>query len=372
MTIEINRQNAGNQLLAMTANYQTAVTSIQAIKTAIQAFIDSPDLQSQAYNSLRAHYIDYHFPILNGMLSFIDETLAANSSYQNQMCTLKGNYLNETALRNQLEEIWSLRYNIFQIVPFYQTLLNLIEKTVQDKLDSLILFQQNTQGLYITAQALLENVKTGISLIEAATYNPTTHTFSFPPGLNLDMTWQETLNAVWDDKQANGMKALEFQGDQAYIKGFDPTVTCYSADPVNLSTGNFIYQKEDLHIPGVIPLTLTRFYNALDRHSGALGSGWVHNYEQRLELQDKKLVFHKADGREETFIKVADNLFINGHTGITKITFNMATNHYHHRENDKHTYFDQTGRMIIYQDQNGNQAVKRQIKQTPNDSIKAA
>jgi len=34
----------------------------------------------------------------------------------------------------------------------------------------------------------------------------------------------------------------------------------YGGDPVNMSTGNFIYSREDLSMPGVYPLALKRFY----------------------------------------------------------------------------------------------------------------
>ena len=44
-----------------------------------------------------------------------------------------------------------------------------------------------------------------------------------------------------------------------------------SEDPVNLSTGNFIYEHEDLKVGGAIPLSFHRYYNSKDRRSGVLG-----------------------------------------------------------------------------------------------------
>ena len=42
-----------------------------------------------------------------------------------------------------------------------------------------------------------------------------------------------------------------------------PLVCAFSGDPVNMSTGNFIYSKEDILIPGRFPLSFKRFYNAI-------------------------------------------------------------------------------------------------------------
>ncbi|MCL1852497.1 MAG: hypothetical protein FWF88_05620 [Peptococcaceae bacterium] len=120
---------------------------------------------------------------------------------------------------------------------------------IQEKLDSLYTFESSTRGLYGTPQSILPDIRTGIAAIEASVYNPVNHTFSFPPGVSPDMSWRETLNAKWDEKMAEGMKILTFEGGQAYAKGLSD-YTSYSTDPVNLSTGNFIYQKVDMILYG--------------------------------------------------------------------------------------------------------------------------
>ena len=57
----------------------------------------------------------------------------------------------------------------------------------------------------------------------------------------------------------------------------DSSVICL--DPVNMSTGNFIYDHTDLRVDGEIALSFRRFYNALDSKKGALGMRFLHNYE---------------------------------------------------------------------------------------------
>jgi YD repeat-containing protein len=50
-------------------------------------------------------------------------------------------------------------------------------------------------------------------------------------------------------------------------------------DPVKLSSGLFVYQKTDLVLPDVIPLSLTRTYRQNDSRSRPFGVGTTHPYE---------------------------------------------------------------------------------------------
>ena len=70
------------------------------------------------------------------------------------------------------------------------------------------------------------------------------------------------------------------------LKGIMKDSTAYSPDPVNLTTGNFIYEKEDMDLKGSYPLTFRRFYNAINGRSGSMGDGWNHSFEVYVEEKD--------------------------------------------------------------------------------------
>jgi len=53
-------------------------------------------------------------------------------------------------------------------------------------------------------------------------------------------------------------------------------------DPVDLSTGLFVYQQTDLMLPDVIPISLTRIYRPNDTKWRPFGSGTRHPYEMFL------------------------------------------------------------------------------------------
>jgi RHS repeat-associated protein len=71
-------------------------------------------------------------------------------------------------------------------------------------------------------------------------------------------------------------------GSPNYEKGQGPTCLrsiCKGGEPVDLSSGLFIYDKTDLTLPDVIPVTLERTYTADDSLSRSFGIGAMANYD---------------------------------------------------------------------------------------------
>ena len=77
----------------------------------------------------------------------------------------------------------------------------------------------------------------------------------------------------------------------------------FGGDPVNLNTGNYIYEKKDLVIPGITELSFHMFYNSMDTYrDGSLGEGWHHNYEIFLEQRGAGILhLHLGDGRRVVY-----------------------------------------------------------------------
>lgn len=96
--------------------------------------------------------------------------------------------------------------------------------------------------------------------------------------------------------------SLKLLESRTVLKGMQ-SLCEYSEDPVNLSTGNFVYQKTDLTILGAHPLSFCRFYNAMDKRKGVFGRGWRHNFESSLLIEGEEITLIGKDGREEKFKK---------------------------------------------------------------------
>jgi len=61
-----------------------------------------------------------------------------------------------------------------------------------------------------------------------------------------------------------------------------------AADPVSIFNGSYFTIETDLEIPGPggMDLRLVRSYSSRLDYAGPLGHGWIHTYDQHLELQD--------------------------------------------------------------------------------------
>lgn len=107
--------------------------------------------------------------------------------------------------------------------------------------------------------------------------------------------------------------------------GADPRRMDGGMDPVALSTGEMVFEATDVELPSRgVPLSFTRSYRSGAPRSGALGPGFSHNYEERIEpIADEDstrgLPFCRRSLDEDDLI--ACLLHHDGHGGATLFTF---------------------------------------------------
>ena len=152
----------------------------------------------------------------------------------------------------------------------------------------------------------------------------------------------EEVQARWNKVTEDGEKAVEKL--MANIKGAETICHAFSKDPVNLSTGNFIYDRTDLEVGGRESFAFRRFYNAINAHRGVLGKDWNHNYEVHLEFSDGEAVLLREDGKEERFFWEKDrylSLF------ASEGALEKEKNGYTYRTRAQKTYrFDKEGKCL--------------------------
>ena len=104
-----------------------------------------------------------------------------------------------------------------------------------------------------------------------------------PDGGNLDMTGMKgTLDA--DAARIKNPESAKSEKTEKEKLGAGDTSCKKSSDPINLSTGNFIYDHEDMQAGGEIPLSFHRYYNSKDTGTGTMGSCFLHNYEMEVQI----------------------------------------------------------------------------------------
>jgi len=128
------------------------------------------------------------------------------------------------------------------------------------------------------------------------------------------------------------------------------------ADPVVLSTGNYVQNHIDLQMPGKgFPFEFRRFYNSKfsDQTAQPLGFGWTFNYNERVQDTGTNTLVVQGDGSTWTFFPTN-----NGYIGEPGVFDNLV----HNPDStwtltDKSqtvTSFDSTGRLVSITDKNNN------------------
>lgn len=151
----------------------------------------------------------------------------------------------------------------------------------------------------------------------------------------------------------------KMQRAMTYLKGL-VLFSEFSMDPVNLSTGNFYYEKEDITVRGRLPLVFKRHYNALDKGGGALGEGWSHSLEARIGIVNeeegnyiKKIILYLEDGRETAFVRDdAASCFRDIYTGSEEIE--KTDEGYLYKKGMLSYAFDDDGHLMSMTDEDGN------------------
>lgn len=119
----------------------------------------------------------------------------------------------------------------------------------------------------------------------------------------------------------------------------------FGGDPVNLNTGNYVYDREDLYIQGNLPLEFKRYYNSMSKWKGsAIAEGWKHNYEIKAEIENnkKQITLMMEDGRELKYRRESDGTY-HSLFGDSEEFSGLPDGGFRFRMEEREYYFDENG-----------------------------
>lgn len=171
-----------------------------------------------------------------------------------------------------------------------------------------------------------------------------------PNGGNMDMQKMNAALAASLEKIQEAKLSREKAIEDSLL-GTDPDAVETSIDPVNLSTGNFIYDFEDLAIDGEIPLSFHRYYNSKDSRISVLGKSFRHNYEIYWNVNDDGEVdIIMEDGQHKVFA-VENGVYYGKNTATDFLTSDKQ--HFYLKDVDDNTYiFDKDKKLIRIENRN--------------------
>ncbi len=166
-----------------------------------------------------------------------------------------------------------------------------------------------------------------------------------------------TSGQGYDDKIDIKAFLNRFQRALLWALGKNLQCNAFGGDPINMNTGNYIYEKEDLVIPGRTTLSFRIFYNAFDiGNAEVLGEGWRHNQEWRVQEDSETGLVNlcTGEGRIIPYRKTIGEAYLPlfGDGGLLA----GEPEGYRYCDRDSTEYiFDIEGKLLKKRDREGNQ-----------------
>lgn len=156
---------------------------------------------------------------------------------------------------------------------------------------------------------------------------------------------------------AKGLKDYEYEKKAGNliltVNGEKITLCAYGGDPINMSTGNYVYVGEFLSQKGLFPLAFNITYNSVDRSNASLGVGFYSDIDMKMEISESKAKLIYYDGRREVFIKDKKGSYVN--INENGDILRKLGNRYEVKIFEGDTYiFDIDGKLIETDDGKGN------------------
>lgn len=139
-----------------------------------------------------------------------------------------------------------------------------------------------------------------------------------------------------------------------WAKGKNPNFHVCRHDPINMNTGSFLYEKEDLVIPGIKKLSFHMFYDSMDEKGGSIGIGWHHSHETHIRKETGGMLYLcRGDGKEIPYRSLTTGMYapVMGDRGL--LAENGKGFRYADGEGEE-CVFDCDGKLLERKDRNGN------------------
>ncbi len=175
-------------------------------------------------------------------------------------------------------------------------------------------------------------------------------------------------NGLYDDALTAGWHLLILDP----VRTGQPTETTYLApgdgtsigpysgagltpDPINTSTGAFLYQYTDSALAGKMPLQVQRSYTSGDPYDGPLGYGWHFTYDVRIvSNRDGSLDLFRGTGRRSHYAKGHDGRYYPDQGNFDRLVKNPDGSFTLQRFDHTTPTFNVSGLLTTIADRSGN------------------
>lgn len=214
MGAEINPFGVRIQLKSENRSLERMITNANEMKGSITEFIDNSELTGEAYSSAKNYYSSMHIPLINAIMWYADDKQQENANYLSLVDSYfpSSAHVSEDQLLDQKSNIQRMQaqtaHNPFMFA--YNHVLQLMEQAVNDKLNKIYDYLNQTKDLY-TNIAFLDEIEQGIRCLKMVEPDTETGGFTIPP---LDTSWITRIQELEDEK----FREMAMQQYEEYLK----------------------------------------------------------------------------------------------------------------------------------------------------------
>jgi hypothetical protein len=216
MGLRIDMSEMHEQISSMNRILKQKNHAAHELLTAITSFEHNTILKGRSYQSAKAYMCEVHLPITKGIIRANEEIIKANrifiSSFRAQVDGSSSSRIDTDRLEDLKNRMDALSHdmadlmegNLYYYHPIRSQMLD-TQKMI-DHIQKLHSFNSYTSGIYHSAERLLEDVKSGLSMIKHGTWDVHNQRFSYK---TTDIKWRQRLNEDWVKNQKHKIASLD-------------------------------------------------------------------------------------------------------------------------------------------------------------------
>ncbi|MBZ4223511.1 LXG domain-containing protein [Bacillus wiedmannii] len=242
MSLNMYLGEVQNQTQSMNAVCTATIQGMEQAIQSIDAFAVDTVLQGQTYSSAKAFFVQTFRPLAQGIIYLCEELIRQNDAFPSQFQSqVASTDVIEHEILEQIREIDRMKTSMEAVnqampMPGMDAMVNLfivMRQKLQEKLDHLYQFNQNSSNNYSTALQLATSIAAGLAEVQSGKgFNALTGIFSVK---ELNMEWTVAIQKKSEDK----VHAVQIEKEAVKNDWFlmDSKVVMETANGVATATG---------------------------------------------------------------------------------------------------------------------------------------
>ncbi|MBT0791159.1 hypothetical protein KHU47_17190 [Bacillus cereus] len=207
MSLNMYLGEVQSQTQSMNAVCTATIQGMEQAIQSIDAFATDTVLQGQTYSSAKAFFVQTFRPLAQGIIYLCEELIRQNGAFPSQFQSqVASTDVIEQEILEQIREIDRMKTSMEAVnqampMPGMDAMVNLfivMRQKLQEKLDHLYQFNQNSSNNYSTALQLATSIAAGLAEVQSGKgFNALTGIFSVK---ELNMEWTVAIQKKSEDK----------------------------------------------------------------------------------------------------------------------------------------------------------------------------